>query len=104
VSGGRRRAERVKPARGSGTVRRSVLLVAGTLAAGVAWVFLVNAAIEFGRVARNGNLVALAVCLAATLGGTVCLLLVFVLCVGLAGRLGLVSGYAPRRSSGRRTR
>ena len=68
---GRRRAERQKHPE-----RRLplVLLVLGALASGVAWVFLVQAAIDFGRLGRNGDGVAWFFAAAATVGATVCLL------------------------------
>jgi hypothetical protein len=101
VSEGRRRAEKQKhPER-----RLSMLLlVLGAVAAGVAWVFLVKAAIDFGRVARGGDQVAWAFTAGATIGATLCLLLLFVLVSRVLVALGLVSEYKPRRSSGRRAR
>jgi hypothetical protein len=101
VSEGRRRAEKQKhPER-----RLSMLLLAlGALAAGVAWVFLVKAAIDFGRVARGGDQVAWVFTAGATIGATLCLLLLFVLVARVLVALGLVSEYKPRRSTGRRTR
>lgn len=81
-----------------------VLLGIGAAASGVAWVFLVNAAIDFGRVARRGDAMAWVFTGAATIGATVCLLLLFVLAARLLVALGLVSEYKPRRSSGRRAK
>ena len=96
---GRRRAERQKHPE-----RRLplVLLVLGALASGVAWVFLVQAAIDFGRLGRNGDGVAWFFAAAATVGATVCLLLLFVLGARALVMLGLLSEYKPRRSSGGR--
>ena len=101
VNEGRRRAEKAKhPER-----RAPLLLLAvGAVASAVAWVFLVNAAIDFGRVARGGDDMAWAFAGGATLGATVCMLLLFVLGARLLAALGLVSEYKPRRSSGRRAR
>ena len=81
-----------------------VLLGLGAVVSGVAWVFLVNAAIDFGRTARGGDSVAWLFTAAATIGAIVCLLLLFVLAARLLAALGLVSDYKPRRSSGRRTK
>ena len=81
-----------------------LLLGLGAVATGAAWVVLVNAAIDFGRVARGGDEMAWLFTAAATLGATVCLLLLFVLGARVLAALGLVSEYKPRRSSGRRTR
>ena len=54
-----------------------------------ALVFLVRAAIDFGQLARDGNGAAWAFCAGATLGATLCLLLVFVLGARMWARLGL---------------
>lgn len=101
VSEGRRRAEKQKR-----PSRRPLLaaLAAGALASGVAWVWLVKAAIEFGRLARDGQELAWAFTAAASVGATACLLLMFVLGARVLVALGLVSHYKPRRSLGRRTR
>jgi len=70
----------------------------------VAWFFLVRAAIDFGRLARDGESLAWAFTIAATVGATACLLLMFILVTRLLMALGIVSEYRPRRSAGRRTR
>lgn len=101
VSEGRRRAvKRRRP------VRRPLLagLALGALVCGVAWFFLVRAAIDFGRLARDGESVAWAFTVAATIGATACLLLMFILLTRVLMALGLVSEYRPRRAAGRRTR
>lgn len=98
-SDGRRRAEKV--ARPSHLPYRTGL-AAGGIAAGAAWFFLVRAAIDFGRVARAGDSLAWLFTGAATVGATVCLLLVFVLVARMLVSMGLVSGYKPRRAGGRR--
>lgn len=101
VNEGRRRAAKRKA-----SVRRPLLagLGVGALACGVAWFFLVRAAIDFGRLARDGESVAWAFTAAATVGATACLLLMFILVTRLLMVLGLVSDYRPRRAAGRRTR
>ena len=101
VSEGRRRAEKQK-----GPDRRPLLaaLALGALASGLAWVFLVKAAIEFGRLARDGQDLAWVFTAAASVGATACLLLMFVLGARVLAALGLISEYKPRRSSGRRTK
>ncbi len=99
VSQGRRRAEKVKdPSR---LPRRAALLL-GAVGAGVAWFYLVGAAIDFGRVARSGDSLAWTFTAAATLGATVCLLLVFVLLSRTLVSLGLANEHRPRRAAGRR--
>ena len=101
VSEGRRRAARAKR-----SVRRPLLagLGLGALACGVAWYFLVRAAIDFGRLARDGESMAWAFTAAATVGATACLLLLFLLATRILMALGIVSEYRPRRAAGRRTR
>jgi hypothetical protein len=96
---GRRRAERQRHPRRLLTL---LSLAVGTIASGAAWVFLVRAAIAFGRLARGGEDLAWAFTAAATLGATVCLLLLFVLVARVLVALGLISEYKPRRSSRRR--
>ncbi len=81
-----------------------LLLGLGAVVSGVAWVFLVNAAIDFGRTARGGDATAWLFTAAATLGAILCLLLLFVLAARVLSALGLVSDYKPRRSNGRRTK
>lgn len=101
VNEGRRRAaKRKRP------VPRPLLvgLVLGAVVCGVAWLFLVRAAIDFGRLARDGQTLAWAFTVAATIGATACLLLMFLLVARLLMALGLLSDYRPRRSAGRRTR
>jgi fatty acid desaturase len=101
VNEGRRRAEKQR-----GPSRRPLLtaLALGALGSGIAWLFLVKAAIEFGRLARDGQSLAWAFTAAASVGATACLLLMFVLGARVLVALGLVSEYKPRRSAGRRTR
>lgn len=100
VKQGRRRAE---VARRPSRLGEHAGLVLGAVAGGVAWFFLVGAAIDFGRVARAGDGAAWAFTGAATLGATVCLVLVFVLAARLLVSVGLISEYKPRRAAGRRT-
>ncbi len=101
MSAGRRRAEKQRQPKSRLPL---VLLVVGALAAGAAWFFLVRAAIDFGRLARGGDQVAWAFTAGATIGATLCLLLMFVLAARFLVAVGLVSEYKPRRSSGRRAR
>jgi len=106
ASPGRRRAEKTRSRRVSGSTVRLVVSALGVLLSAVAWFFLVNAAIEFGQAARAGRSVAWLFTLAATLGATLCLLLVFVLCARAWKNAGLASnGYQPKRAApGRRSR
>ncbi len=100
VTTGRRRAERPQRS-GLGPVRSLAVLLVGVLGSGVAWFFLVRAAIDFGHAARRGQSLAWAFTGGATLGAIGCLLLMFV----LASRTVRVSRrrpVRPRRSSGGR--
>jgi hypothetical protein len=81
-----------------------VALGCGSLGCGLAWVFLVRAAIEFGRLARDGQSLAWAFTAAATVGATACLLLMFVLAARVLVTVGVLSEYKGRRSAGRRAR
>jgi hypothetical protein len=61
-------------------VRRLLLLVASSLLALAAWVFLVMSAIDLGRAAREaGNVAGWVFTVVVTLGAALCLLLVLVL-------------------------
>jgi hypothetical protein len=99
---GRRRAEKVRTR--TNRVPYLLLLGAGTALAGVAWAFLVRAAIDFGRAAPHGGGVGWALTVGATVGATACLLLMFALIAraGTALGLRLRNDYQPRRSAGTR--
>lgn len=101
MSAGRRRAEKQA---GAGPKRLAAVLlhVIGALVTVGAWVFLVRAAITFGRAGADGRAAAWAVCAGATLGAAGCLLLVFVLLARSWSLLGLRNEHTPRRSSGGR--
>lgn len=77
----------------------------GIVLTGVAWFYLVRAAIDFGALAvRDGQGAAWLFTLGAGLGGVVCLVLLLTL-VGRALRtLGYISEYKPRRAGARRRR
>ncbi len=78
------------------------MLVLGAVAGSGAWLYLVRAAIDFGGAARGGDTPAWAFTAAATLGASVCLVLVFVLLSRGLVTVGVVSDYRPRRAAGRR--
>lgn len=95
---GRRRAERAGPGRQrvlrhvTGTVVASLVAI---LVATAAWVFLVRAAIDFGRSALDGHGPAGWVfTIVAGAGATLCLMLVFVLLARMSDEL------APKRPVG----
>lgn len=77
-------------------------MVLGAALSATAWVYLVRAAIEFGRVARNGGPQAWLFTGAASLGATMCALLVLVLVARTLRALGLIRGDRPRRVAARR--
>lgn len=100
-SGGRRRAEKA-PRSGHGPLPYLALIGLGALACIAAWVWLVASAIDFGRAAREGEMVAWLFVCGATVGAIGCLLLMFSLLARGARKLGVAGGYKPRRSSGGR--
>jgi hypothetical protein len=86
-------------------VRYPLTLALGTLLAGAAWVFLVRAAIDFGRAARGGGgLPGWLLTVAAAVGATMCLLLVFALLARVWDVLGLKQPHPSRRAGARRAR
>ncbi len=95
MSVGRRRAQK---AAGTGAGRRALLHVLGVLAGGAAWVFLVRAAIDFGRSARvHGSAAGWGFTVVAGVGAACCLMVVFVLLTRLGTALGSRSRHAPGR-------
>lgn len=103
---GRRVAHKHSSSRASAAplLRLVALFGGGALLTGVAWVFLVRAAIDFGVVAVHGRLEAWPFTIGAGLGAVVCLVLMLAL-VGRALRtLGYMSDYKPRRAAARRRR
>jgi hypothetical protein len=81
---------------GGGHFLYGLSLTWGAVVAAVAWFFLVRSAIDFGRVALDGQNRAWLFAAAASVGGAVCLMLVFVLVLRALRALGVVHG---RRSS-----
>jgi hypothetical protein len=76
----------------------------GAVLTGVAWFYMVGAAIDFGVVAVRGRSAAWVFTLGAALGAVVCLVLMLAL-VGRGLRtLGYISDYKPRRAAARRRR
>jgi hypothetical protein len=74
----------------------------GTVLAGAAWVLLVRTAIKLGR--ASDDVLGWGLTVAATVGATMCLLLVFALLARLWATLGRKSRYQPRRAATRRAR
>ncbi len=97
-SGGRRRAERPPRKRpGAAVLGEPVAVVVGAVLTGLAWTYLVGAAVEFGVLAVQGQAIAWLFTVGASVGAVVCLVLLLTL-VGRGLRtLGLVSDYRPRR-------
>lgn len=77
------------------------MLLAAVLIA-VAWVYMVRAAIEFGRLARGGESQAWLFTIAAALGAIACALLGLLLVARALRALGLIRDYKPRRAADRR--
>ena len=105
MADGRRVAHKHSSSRASAApLLRLVALLGGALLTGVAWVFLVRAAIDFGVVAVHGRPEAWPFTIGAGLGAVVCMVLVLAL-VGRALRtFGYMSDYKPRRAAARRRR
>lgn len=101
-SGRRRASKHSQPRAKRGPTPRAIAAVLGAVAAGVAWFFLVRAAIDFGNAARDGNSLGWAFTLAASLGAVVCLMLVLVLVTRALVALSLISEYKPRRAAAKR--
>lgn len=103
MAGGKRRAEAHSHARPRlGPLSRLGANVLGIVLGGLAWWYLVRAAVDFGHVARAGESRAWMFTIAAAAGAAVCLLLVIVLVARVLMTLGLVSEYQPRRAAPRR--
>lgn len=88
--------------RGSGPLPYAVAMLLGAAGAGVAWLYLVNAAIDFSGVALSGELVGWLFMLAPSLGAVLCMLLMLTMVARALVALGIISDYKPRRSAGRR--
>jgi len=98
VSTGRRRAEKVKSPSGIARFRRTPAHLLGALVASAAWLFLVRAAILFGRAARDGNgVLGWVFTAAASLGAVLCLMLVLTLLSRAWSAFAGHSDYQPRR-------
>jgi len=77
-------------------------MLIGAAISAAAGTYLVYAAIEFGRLARDDEPVAWLFTGAASMGAVVCALLVLVLLARTLRKLGLISGYKPRRAAARK--
>jgi hypothetical protein len=90
---GRRRAEKAPTPR----LPYALLRAFSTVLAGAAWVLLVRTAITLGRAAHD--VLGWGLTVAATVGATMCLLLVFALLARLWVALRRKSRYQPRRAA-----
>lgn len=81
-----------------------VSLGLGALLTGVAWVFLVGAAIDFGVLAVSGQGVAWLFTIGASTGAVVCLVLMIALGARGLRMMGWLSEHRPRRAAARRRR
>lgn len=92
------------PSTGSSAASSLALIAGGAVVTGLAWIFLVSAAIDFGSAAVHGQSLAWVFTFGAALGGVVAMVLLLAL-VGRGMRvLGLLSEYRPRRVAPRRRR
>lgn len=103
--GGARAARKhTRPREHSHVLTELTSLGVGAILTGLAWVFLVSAAIDFGAAARNGRSNAWVFSLGASVGAAVALVLMLAL-VGRGLRtFGFLSDYRPRRAAARRRR
>lgn len=100
--GGRRAAPRPRKRSGAGGALGPAVVTLGAVLTGLAWLYLVGAAIDFGVLAVQGQGSAWLFTVGASLGAVVCLVLLLAL-VGRGLRmLGLMSDYRPRRAAARR--
>jgi hypothetical protein len=76
----------------------------GALLTGLAWVFLVGAAIDFGVAAVGGQTPAWLFMVGATIGAVVCLVLMLTLGARGLRSLGFLSEHQPKRVGARRKR
>ena len=81
-----------------------MVLALGVVLTGVVWVFLVNAAIDFGRLALHTQPAAWLFALGAAAGAMVCLLLMVALVGRAMRKFGFLSDYKPRRAAAKRRR
>lgn len=101
---GRRIREDSRSRAGAVPLALLTVLGLGAILTGVAWVYLVGAAIDFGVLAVQGEGGAWLFTVGASLGAVVCLVLMLAV-VGRALRvLGFLSDYRPQRAGARRRR
>jgi len=95
---------RAAPSSDSRSAAVLVPLGVGAVLTGVAWFYLVGAAIDFGVLAVNGNARAWLFTLGASVGAVVCMMLMLALVARGLRVVGLISDYKPRRAAPRRRR
>lgn len=79
-------------------------LALGALLTGLAWVYLVGAAIDFGVLAVRGEVAAWVFTFGASAGAVVCLVLMLAVIARSLRMLGFLNDYRPRRAAPRRRR
>jgi apolipoprotein N-acyltransferase len=79
-------------------------IAVGVTLTAVAWWYLVGAAIDFGVLARDGDVGGWLFVTAASVGAIVCLLLLLALLGRGMRLLGFITEYQPRRAAARRRR
>lgn len=100
--GTRRASKDDRPGTTSGHLFAAVALLLGAGAAGAVGGYLATAAIDFGRLGRDGQGTAWWFMVVALLGVLVCLMLLLVLVARALYALGIISEYRPRRAAVRR--
>lgn len=96
--GGRRAAPRPR----KHSLGQAGLVVLGAVLTGLAWLYLVAAAIDFGVLAVQGQASAWVFTVGASIGAVACLVLLLALLGRGLRMLGLISDYRPRRAGARR--
>lgn len=74
----------------------------GVVLSAVAWLFLVQSAVDFASLGLVGDLAGWVFTFAAGLGAALCLLLLLVLVTRALRAHGVISDYKPRRAQARR--
>lgn len=100
--GGRRAAQRPRKRLSAASLGRPAAVVLGAALTGLAWLYLVGAAIDFGVLAVQGQGSAWLFTVGAGIGAVVCLVLLLALVGRMLRMLGLMSDYRPRRAGTRR--
>lgn len=86
----------------SGPLPFAAMNLLGALVAGVVWLYLTQAAIDFAGVALDGDTRGWKFLIGPALGALFCLVLVLAFVARALVALGIISDYTPRRAGARR--